>query len=339
MADDNKTMLIAQAPVTKGEIGSIPEYGFQPAPVEPMTTSGVGPCDVMIDPTERRIALGAVYQTIMYFWRLNAAGTIATLDTTERKVGTVGLTDAAGASTQQDLGLNFAPDEQICSLASQGFFYSDYDFLFHSLGVQQMGPLFLGILNSNAANSYLNTASLYASTLTSTPDLQQTLFKALITSLGVTFSVDSETKCDWIGYPCDMAMSGFGLDNNDGGSNGVSVQGNRFDMRVNFRARGGSSNGRDTSKRLITKFTRGSGTAPSFTIPAGALPALSAAEAAALALGNLSIAQALRVTYLGCPTAPLQRASSGNKGSALASLSPAQISALSPDAIARLANM
>lgn len=286
-----------------GEIGSNYE-------LHPRTQSGVGPCDSYLDPTERRIALPGVYATFAVSWLANAANpaTTLTLNTVQRQVGTCGITDSAVAN---DLGFQGTLDESVTSLAKDGFFYSDYDFLFHSMGVQSVGPLFQATLSGSTANSYLNSASggLLANIVPYSDTLQQWLFSAFLASFNVTFSVDSETKCDWLGLPLDIQGGGFGLDGGQAGSNGVAVRGNRADFRVNFRARGGSSNGRDTSKRLVTKFSRNSSLiTPILTLPSGL-------GIDGLTVGNQSITQLIRVYFEGCPapaTVPGGAASASN---------------------------
>lgn len=283
-----------------GEIGSTP-VGFE---LYPRTQSGVGPCDSQLDPTERRIALPGVWATFAVNWRLNGANpaTTLTLDTVQRQIGTCGISDAPNLA---DLGFSLAGQnlsEIQTSLAKDGFFYADYDFLFHSIGIQAHGPLFLSTLGAAGANSNTHTSTaLWNGIVPFSDTIQQWLFSAFLGAFAVTFSVDSETKCDWLGLPMDIAGAGFGLDGSQAGSNGVAVRGNRADFRVNFRARGGSSNGRDTSKRLVTKFFRDStATQPSLTLPAGLnINGLANGE-------NLTgITQLIRVYYEGCPAPAL----------------------------------
>lgn len=304
-----------------GEIGSNYE-------LHPRTQSGVGPCDSYLDPTERRIALPGVYATFAVSWRANDANpaTTLTLDTVQRQVGTCGITDTAVGN---DLGFNGTLDESVTSLAKDGFFYSDYDFLFHSMGVQSVGPLFLSTLSSRTDNSNatIPTGGLLSGIVPFSDTLQQWLFSAFLASFNVTFSVDSETKCDWLGLPLDIQGSGFGLDGGQAGSNGVAVRGNRADFRVNFRARGGSSNGRDTSKRLVTKFSRNSTLiSPSVTLPAGL--GINGTFPGGVTTST-GITQLIRVYFEGCPapaTVPGGAASASNTDqiaalqSALASL-------------------
>ena len=282
-----------------GELGSNYE-------LHPRTQSGVGPCDSYLDPTERRIALPGVYATFAVNWLAEATNpaTTLTLNTTQRQVGTCGITDSA---VPADLGFSGILDESVTSLAKDGFFYSDYDFLFHSMGVQSVGPLFIATAAAATANTSV-AAPLLSNIVPYSDTLQQWLFSAFLSSFNVTFSVDSETKCDWLGLPLDIQGGGFGLDGGQSGSNGVAVRGNRADFRVNFRARGGSSNGRDTSKRLVTKFSRNASLmAPSLTLPAG------------LGIngtgGLVSVTQLIRVYFEGCPapaTVPGGAASASN---------------------------
>jgi hypothetical protein len=287
-----------------GELGASYE-------LHPRTQSGVGPCDSYLDPTERRIALPGVYATFAVNWSAEATNpaTLLTLNTIQRQVGTCGITDTA---VTNDLGFTGTLDESVTSLAKDGFFYSDYDFLFHSMGVQSVGPLFLSALTDGGAGAAATNAAVTGALLNGivpfSDTLQQWLFSAFLASFNVTFSVDSETKCDWLGLPLDIQGGGFGLDGGQAGSNGVAVRGNRADFRVNFRARGGSSNGRDTSKRLVTKFARNSSLIqPRLTLPAG------------LGIngtgGLVGITQLIRVYFEGCPapaTVPGGAASASN---------------------------
>ncbi len=302
----------------QGEVG-YQNYQFNKACVEAQTTSGSGPCDTFIDPTERRVGLPFVYGTILFLWSVSADGLTWTLATTTRKLGTAGLSDS-GASVNADIGVNFVLDESMTSMAKDGFFYAEHDYVWHQMGIQQQGPLFVGATfgGAAAAGTSAIAGSLFATTLAANDDIQQLLFKMLVSSYSISISVDSETKCDWLYMPMEMCPASWGIDNNAGGSQGTAVVGNLSDARVNWRARGGSVGGRDISKRLITTFQKGVGNAPSVVVPAAlGLPAAGGVDRV--------IVQAMRVAFFGCPTDPLQRSAAAPD---VAQMSPAAIAQL-----------
>ena len=300
--------------------------------VVPQTASGSGPCDDLLDPTERRIALGGAYAMFFVLWDVEIAkpATYISMNTNLRRTGTNGLADS-GTNVQNDLGADITLDTSHTSFSKDGFFLADYDFLFHCMGVQAVGPLMVGQSNQIAENAYLTSDpwSLGAVVGTGIPayddEISQTMYRAFLATFGVTFSVDSETKCDWLGLSTDLLPMGMGLDQAYTGSSGVPVVGNMNCYRVNFRARGGSSNGRDTSKRLVTLFTRSGSSKPHFNLPGGL-------DIDGTVEGRLVIAQAFRVWYQGCPVLPLCKQDCGP----LTGLSPAQLAALSPAQLAAL---
>jgi len=290
---------------TMGEVGVMDNYA---SALVPNTQSRSGPCDDLMDPTERRIGLPGVWGTFALLWHFDVPNpaTTLTLNTTIRRIGTAGLTDA-GATVQTDLGFNVTLDETLTSISQGGFFYPNFDFIFHSVAIQTAGPLYRSTANAVVATANtFHTGPLFTTIEPYSDQLQSLLFGAFMESFRLTLSVDSETKCDWMSLPMPILGAGFGLSSCDTASNGAQVQGNKANLRVNYRARGGSTNGRDTTKRLILTFARNVDSAvnaPVVNIPGG----INVSGVG----GTVCLVQLIKVYMEGCPVLPLPAADAG----------------------------